>query len=220
MSFKHIAISLAGADYDFSVEKKLSLDSLYSRRSWIIMEILALVFESKIPIVTIHLLPSGAMAREEFEPAIDSMEEFFALLKDDESIHSHQAKVSVLGKWYDLPSRLVESIKAVVDSTKDYDKFFLNFCVNYDGQGELVDACRIISMKVKADKLDTESITADTLKENLYTSYFIPPELIIVTGEEKKPYGFLLWDSASSKFHFTGRHWSEFSAEELRKVLQ
>ena len=86
--------------------------------------------------------------------------------------------------------------KQVIESTKDYDFFFTNFCINYSGHDEIVDACRLIARQVKAGKIDPNSISRETIKENLYSSYFIPPDLIIKNGKATIS-GLLLWDSVN-----------------------
>jgi undecaprenyl pyrophosphate synthase len=39
-----------------------------------------------------------------------------------------------------LPQHTVDAVKKILDETKDYDCYFLNFCLHYDGQEEIVDA--------------------------------------------------------------------------------
>ena len=89
---------------------------------------------------------------------MDEFAKFLQWLKVNEKIHSNKVKVSALGKWYDLPSRGVEGIKEIIEETKDYDNFFLNFCVNYNGQEEIVDACRLIGRQIKAERLTVDNI--------------------------------------------------------------
>ena len=96
--------------------------------------------------------------------------------------------------------------------------FFLNFCLNYDGQEELVDALKLINRQVLAGKLSPENITGDTIKENLYTSYFISPDLMIKNSESRMD-TFFLWDCVGAKRHFTGQDFPEFSKSDFEKVL-
>ncbi len=206
--FKHIAVSLYSLDDE--AEKKFSPEFLNSKRLSIITEIMFFQEIHKIPIVTIFLLPLGG-----------SIDDGFLNLSNKilELAHLNQVKVSVLGKWYDLPGRMVDSIKSMIEETKDYDHFFFNLCMNYDGREEIVDACRIIALKARSDKLNAESISRDIVKENIYSSYFIPPDIIIKTGEKRMD-GLLLWDSAYSEVYFTGRPWHEFSEKELKRALR
>jgi len=134
-------------------------------------------------------------------------------------LEENKIKISFLGKWYSLSGGVVEEIKQLIDFTKDYDTQFLNFVINYDGQQEIVDACKILCRQVKADKVDIDNVTKDSIKENTYSSYFIPPDLIVKTGEVPKLRGFLLWDCTHSKIYFTEKAVTEFNAEAVKKII-
>ncbi|MBW3012645.1 undecaprenyl diphosphate synthase family protein [Candidatus Woesearchaeota archaeon] len=134
-------------------------------------------------------------------------------------LEENKIKVSFLGKWYGFGADIVEGIKQLIDLTKDYDMQFLNFVINYDGQQEIVDACKIICRQVKAGKIDVENVTKENIKENTYSSYFIPPDLIIKLGTVPKLKGFLLWDSTHSRMHFTEKDVADFNTDEMKKIL-
>ncbi len=216
---KHVAVTLCSSqDYEYSASKGIGLKELYAKRERIVLGLMESQTRAGIPVITVYLLPEVTAADEEFEANADALEALFAAVKASRLIHENQVKVSVLGKWYDLPGRVVESIKSMVEETKDYDRLFLNFCVNYNGQEEIADACRVIAMKVKSERIEPEAVTIETIKENIYASYFIPPDIIIKTGEKKLD-GFLLWDSAYSKAIFTGKHWSEFRKRDFERAV-
>ena len=69
-----------------------------------------------------------------------------------------------------------------------------------------------------AEKLDPEAIVAEMVKEDIYTSYFIAPELVIINGN-KTLNGFLLWDISDSMIYFTGKHWPEFDVRDFKKAV-
>ncbi len=217
---KHVAVTLcSGQDYEYASARGIGLKELYAKRERIVLGLAEIQAGTGIPVVTVYLLPEVTAADEEFEANADALEALFAAVKASRIIHESQVKVSVLGKWYDLPGRVVESIKSMVEETRDYDRLFLNFCVNYNGQEEVADACRVIAMKVKSEKLEPEAVTIETIKENIYASYFIPPDIIIKNGEKRLD-SFLLWDSAYSKVVFTGRHWSEFRKRDFERAVE
>jgi undecaprenyl diphosphate synthase len=128
--------------------------------------------------------------------------------------------VSILGKWYDLPSRVVEPIKRIIEETKDYDSFFLNLCINYDGKEEIVDACKMILRKALLEKAEVDSIDSDTIKDNIYSSYFLPPDVIVKTGTGKRLHGFLLWDSTQAVVYFSGVLWPEFREKDFIEAIR
>lgn len=168
----------------------------------------------KIPILTIHLYDKIEMDE------VDFLDHFFEELSKWEVIHEHQIKISVFGQWYKLPDRVVTDVKKVIEETSEYDKFFLNFLINYDGQEEIADAIKLIGTKIKFNKIDPERINKEIIKEHLYTSNFLPPEIIIYTGKQKKTKGFLLWDSAQSNMIFTNILWPEFGKDDFIKILK
>ncbi|MBW2995290.1 undecaprenyl diphosphate synthase family protein [Candidatus Woesearchaeota archaeon] len=131
--------------------------------------------------------------------------EFFKFYVRKEYLNKNKVKLSIIGKWYDLPSSLLDAIKQLMDETRDYDSYFLNFTINYDGQQEIVDACRILCRQIEAGKIDLEKVDKNSIKDNLYSSYFVPPDKIIATGSDMKTNGFLLWDSVDSEIVFTGK---------------
>ena len=206
----HIAITMNGIEF-WARKNNISLEEANKKSLNIARNIIKSQVSLKIPIVTFYLLPSSVRKdSDQYMNLINATAEFFSSIADSELIHQNKIKISVLGKWYELPDRIVEPIKQVIESTKDYDFFFTNFCINYSGHDEIVDACRLIARQVKAGKIDPNSISREIIKENLYSSYFIPPDLIIKNGKAAIS-GLLLWDSVNSRLHFTKRLWPDFN---------
>ena len=204
VSPKHLAISMTRVDEWV----KGGPDSI-KKGFKVLKEMINQQVELDMPILTIDLLPSETKKLENFSEIIDPINHFFNEILKWDFIRKNKIKISVLGKWYDLPGRIVDTIKEMTVETKDYDDFFLNFCVNYNGQEEIVDALRVLARKIGADSLDPDAVTIEEIKDNIYSSYFIPPELIIVVGGRKTLKGFLLWDSKDSKIFFVDKYVSE-----------
>lgn len=213
----HIALTTHGIR-EWANAHTVSLNSAYERSFSILREIMIEHVNHDIPILTIFLVPEFFLSADFFSVFLESFIPFFSGLKSDGFIHKHKVKVSVLGKWYDLPGRAVDVIKDVIESTKDYDDYFLNFCINYDGQEEIVDACRLIARKVKADRLDVNSITKETVKDSIYASYFLPPDLLIKNGLHQTS-GLLLWDSPQTSIVFGKKYFPDFSKNDFLKAF-
>ena len=212
-----IHIIKAGMPRHIAIAMEKELEDTYNKRTSLIKDFVNIQIKLNIPIITIFLLSSGAKNSENFSFLMDDLAKLFNEIISNNKIHKDQIKVSVLGKWYDLPERVVNPIREIIESTKDYDRFFLNFCVNYDGHEEIVDACRIIARQIKSEKIDPESISRQLIKENLYSSYFISPDLIIENSREFS--GLLLWDSKNSMIVSTGKQWPEFTKSDLFKAI-
>jgi undecaprenyl diphosphate synthase len=216
----HIAITLGGIAV-WAENKKVPIEEAYKKSGEITKEIIKEQIRSNIPILTFYLLPESMDKDSEmFLKLLNSIIEFFDNLVNDELITKNRIKISVLGKWYDMPGRVVDSVKKVIDATKDYDSFFVNFCINYSGQEEIVDACKLIAMQVKAGRLDPDSINKKLIKEKIYSSYFLPPDLLIVNGHKKRTNGLLLWDLAYTAVYSSDKLWPDFNSTEFTKALK
>lgn len=217
---KHIAITTNGTT-SWSIKHEVTFEEAFKRSFEIIKNAIDVQVNQKIPILTFYLMAEKTKKKPEiFSQIVSAVTELFESLVSNEFIHQNKIKVSVLGKWYDLPSRLVDVIKNVLEETKDYDSFFVNFCINYDGREEIVDSCKLIARQIQADKLSPEAINSDMIKENLYSSYFLPPDIIIKNGREKTTASLLLWDSAHSHIYFSGKLWPDFNKDEMMKAVK
>jgi undecaprenyl diphosphate synthase len=93
--------------------------------------------------------------------------------------------------------------------------FNLVLCVSYGGRQELVDCFNNIITK----NPNIKNITADDISQNLYSSSFKDPDLIIRTSGEQRLSGFLPWQSVYSEFFFTKTMWPDFTKEEFLQIL-
>ncbi|RMF55149.1 di-trans,poly-cis-decaprenylcistransferase [Candidatus Woesearchaeota archaeon] len=211
---RHVGVTTNGT-FQWAEKNNKTIEEAFRRKYENIRSIIKLQVKYQIPIMTIHVLPEGAKQ----EDALDALSSFLKAFSKDKFIHSNQIRVSVLGKWYDMPGIIIEDIKSVIDETKDYDKFFLNFCINYDGQEEIVDGCKLIVRKALLEKIDPETIDKSFLKENLYSSSFLPPEIILVYGLGNKLPDLLLWDSPNAYVFFKNKLWQDFSKEDFVNAL-
>jgi len=221
ISFKiprHIAIVTKGKKV-YAEKHKKPIEEVYNESNLIITSTIASAVKLNIPITTLYILSTKIKELEHFSTIIDSLTEYFTNLAEKELIHKKKIKISILGKWYDLPGKLVDAIKKIIEKTRDYDSYFVNFCINYDGQEEIVDSVRLIARQIKAGKAEVESINKDMLKENTYSSYFLPPDLIIINGS-KRTSDLLLWDSPNAKVYFTNKLWPDFDKTELMDAIR
>jgi undecaprenyl diphosphate synthase len=216
---KHIAFTVEDS-LESAEEKKVPLSEQLEKDFSLVKAVVMNAFHLKIPVLTFLLLPEKMKESEHFSTMMDAIAQFFTGFSQWDYISKNQVKISILGKWYDLPGRVVEAVKKTIEETKDYDHFFLNFCVNYDGQEEIVSAAQLVSRQVKLGRIDPSSITRETIKENLYSSYFIPPDIIVKTGKSRSLGGVLLWDSVNATIYFSEKPWSDFSKKDFLKAVE
>jgi len=100
----------------------------------------------------------------------------------------------------------------------DYD-VQVNFCLNYGGRDEIVQASRAFAADVAAGKYRPEDLTEELLSKYLYSADVPDPELIIRPSGEKRTSNFLLWQSAYSEYVFMNVLWPDFSPADLDAAI-
>jgi len=216
---KHIAVVTKGKS-QWAKKNNQEIEEAYKKSFFNIRNTILSAIKMDIPIMTFYILSTDTIEEGKFSTLMDSLKEFFDDLRQREFVENSKVKVTVFGKWYDLPGRVVDSIKSIIEETKDYDSFFVNFCINYSGQEEIVDAIKLVARQVKADKLDVDAITASIVKENIYSSYFLPPDLMIVNGSKKSTNGLLLWDSSLCQIYYTNKMFPDFDRTEFMDAIK
>jgi len=211
----HVALDINNVE-KWAEKQKIELPIAYQKCFLKIKELMELQVNNKTPIFSFLILPLNQTERTEL---LKSFCQFIDSKIFWQHLITNKVKVTLLGKWYNLPTENLNSLKRVVECSKDYDQFFLNFYLNYDGQEEIVDAVKLIYRQVLADKLSLENINPEMIKDNLYTSYFIPPTLII-KNEDNILNSFLLWDSVGAKMKITEKEFMELSVSEIDKMLK
>jgi undecaprenyl diphosphate synthase len=203
---KHLAIAT----------RSLSLcEKQESRREMIAIEKIKKLIENQvkinIPVISLQLDTST-------DKDIKFLDELLSYILDNPIIKDNKIRIMFIGKWFDFPVAITENMKKITEETKDYDKFFLNFLVKYDGKDEVISAIKLLTIKAVNKQIDAEEITPESIKESLFSSYFLPPDIIIQCGYKYS--GVLLWDSPGAIIHFTNnKHWATFDLKELDSAL-
>jgi undecaprenyl diphosphate synthase len=148
---------------------------------------------------------------------VTAMTKFFKQLEQDERFTKNNIRVFVIGRWYDLDTELTQCFKNMMEKTRENEGLFLNLGVKYDGQEEVLGVIKLLAMKAKAGKIDLEKLTIEDVKENLYTSYFVPPNVIIEPSKEYS--GLLLWDSKGANIFQTRKHWLDLTTEDVDNAI-
>jgi undecaprenyl diphosphate synthase len=139
-----------------------------------------------------------------FESTIDMFEKKF---------HQDKVKFRHLGRKDRLPERLVNKLKKLEESTKDFDQWSVNVALDYGGRDELVRAVDNI-VKSGNTKIDEAVIS------NALDTHGLPdPDLIIRTSGEKRLSGMMPWQSVYAEFYFTNVYFPDFGIENLEEAI-
>ena len=100
----------------------------------------------------------------------------------------------------------------------DYD-VQVNFCLNYGGRDEIVQAARRFAQQVANRERRPEELTENLFDQYLYSAGVPDPELVIRPSGEKRISNFLLWQSAYSEYVFMNVLWPDFTPEHLDEAI-
>jgi len=129
-----------------------------------------------------------------------------------------QVKIRVLGKWQEyFPSRLIKLMEELMAKTKTNESRNLTLLLAYSGVEEMAEAvASLVKSGTPAGK-----ITPRAIKRHLYTADLPPVDLLIRTGgEPHNSDGFMMWDTAFTKYYFSDNLYPDFEPEEFISVVK
>ena len=156
--------------------------------------------------------------KEEFDFLMKIFNNEFDKLLKEKKIHEDKVKIKFIGRIENFPAELYEKMKKIMEMTKDYGDYIVNFAMAYGGREEIVDATKKIARKVVSGEMDVNDIDQESFGEALYMND--APELIIRTGGEKRTSNFLPWQSIYSEWFFVKEMWPEFTKSDLIAVFE
>ena len=110
------------------------------------------------------------------------------------------AELGVRIRWAGRRPRLwrsvIDQLEDAEEYTRDNDRLTLQFCVNYGGRAEIVDAVRAIAREVQAGTINPAKIDERTIAAHLDEPGLPDVDLFIRTSGEQRTSNFLLWQSA------------------------
>ena len=177
-------------------------------------------FDAGIHYLSIYAL-SLENVRKRSKPEIEYI---FGIILDavdsviqESTVKEESVKFNVIGRIHLLPDTVQEKIQELINFTATNDRNFINLCIMYDGQEEIVDAVK----DILKDKVEIDDVDKKLIKNHLYTHNFPELDYIIRTGMEDgaRISGFLLWDASYAEFKFRTDLWPDYNQEMVYEDL-
>ncbi len=156
--------------------------------------------------------------KEEFAYLMKLFEREFKAVKKDPRLHRNKIRINFIGRIHMFPKAVKDAMQSLMDVTKDYKGYIVNFAMAYGGRAEIIDATRRIAKKIKEGKLDVTKINEEVFSKELYIES--EPDLIIRTSGEQRTSGFLLWQSSYAELYWCPKMWPEFEKEDLINAIE
>ncbi|MEE0419890.1 MAG: isoprenyl transferase [Lachnospiraceae bacterium] len=129
-------------------------------------------------------------------------------------------KVRTLGDPSALAKDLQESLRRLVDSSKDNTGLNFQIAINYGSRDEIIRAVQRVAADCAEGKIEADSIDEELFSGYLDTAEIPDPDLLIRTSGEQRLSNYLLWQLAYTEFYFTDVPWPAFTKDEMWKAIE
>ena len=128
-------------------------------------------------------------------------------------------KIIFSGRKEELNKKVVKEMNILEEETKNNKGLILNFCLNYGGRAEIVDATKKIVSDITNNKINKEDITEELFQKYLYNN--LPDiDLLIRTSKELRISNFMLWQLSYAEMYFTETLFPDFTFEEYQEIIR
>jgi trans,polycis-decaprenyl diphosphate synthase len=127
--------------------------------------------------------------------------------------------IGVRIRWVGSRPRLWRSVineLAIAEAmTAGNDVITVNYCVNYGGRAEIVEATRDIARLAAAGRLSPDRITEATISRHLQRPDIPDVDLFLRTSGEQRSSNFMLWQAAYAEYIFQDKLWPDYDRRDL-----
>lgn len=129
-------------------------------------------------------------------------------------------KVRWAGRRPRLRGSVIRELEAAEEQTRDNDVMTMQFCVNYGGRAEIVDAARAIAREAAAGRLDPDRISEKSFRRYLDEPEIPDVDLFVRSSGEQRTSNFLVWQSAYAELVFVDKLWPDWDRRDLWAAVE
>ena len=216
---RHVAIIMDGNN---RWAKRQGLKSSSGHRAGVevIRPLLKLTRERGVEVVTLFAFSSENWQRPSLE--VQALMRLFSSYLDSETkqLHADDVRMRFIGERGQFSASLRKQMDYSEQLTRFNRDTQLVIAVDYGGQGDIVNAAKVLAERVKAGELEPADFNVELFDQHMSLSDVPKPDLCIRTAGEQRISNFLLWQLAYSELYFTDCFWPDFDDVELDRALQ
>ena len=137
-----------------------------------------------------------------------------------DQLHAMGVRIRWAGRRPRLWGSVIRELEAAEELSRHNDVLTLQFCVNYGGRAEIVDAARKVAELAAAGRLDPSRLTEERFRQYLDEPEIPDVDLFVRSSGEQRTSNFLLWQSAYAELVFLDRLWPDFDRRDLWRAVE
>jgi trans,polycis-decaprenyl diphosphate synthase len=129
-------------------------------------------------------------------------------------------KIRWVGSRPRLWRSVINELAIAEDMTKNNDVITVNYCVNYGGRTEIVEAARELAQEAVDGKVNPNRISEVMFAKHLHRADIPDVDLFIRTSGEQRASNFLLWQAAYAEYVFQDKLWPDYDRRDLWEACE
>ena len=173
------------------------------------------IIHSGVEVLSVFVFSTENFKREQAE--VDYLMNLFVSMfqKDFKVYLKENIKVLFSGSREHLKKEVLDAMDEMAKQTENNTGGIVNFCLNYGGRREIVDACK----KIVEEGIKASEITEELLDQYLYQP--LPPvDLLIRTSGEYRISNFMLFEAAYAEYYFTDTLFPDFKMKDFELAVE
>ena len=135
-------------------------------------------------------------------------------------LHERGVRIRWAGRRPRLWRSVIKELEYAEELSKHNDVITLQFCVNYGGRAEIVDAAARIAALAAAGKLDPGKVDERTFARYLDEPDIPDVDLFVRSSGEQRTSNFLVWQAAYAELVFLDTLWPDFDRRHLWQAIE
>ena len=216
---EHIAIIMDG-NGRWALKRALPRTAGHKKGAEVVINIAKAAKNMGIKYLTIYAFSTENWKRskDEVDTLMNLLREY--LSRDFKELDKENIRIRFIGERQMLAADIIEKIQKLEAQTKNNTAATLVVALSYGSRAEITNAAYQIGLKIKNGDILPEDIDEKTISDMLYTKDIPDPDILIRTSGEQRLSNYLLWQLAYSEFFFTQTLWPDFTAEELKQIVE
>jgi undecaprenyl diphosphate synthase len=136
-----------------------------------------------------------------------------------DALNEMGVKVLWAGRAPKLWQSVIKELRAAERLSRHNDTLTFQFCMNYGGRAEIVDAARRIAADARDGRLDPSHLSEKSFHRYLYQPEIPDVDLFIRSSGELRLSNFQLWESAYAELVFVDKLWPDFDRRDLWQAI-